>query len=182
MAAASRPAAARAAAPRANIQPAAGAAARRARRTAPDAREAAAAGPEGNRRQTNFCPVYDAILVLQGKWTLHIVSALLHGPRGFNELARAIGGCNPATLAERLDTLERLGLLDKTVESTMPPRTSYALTRAGAALEEVITSIDRWGQRHLKPELVRSVTAARGRRAGPSARPGAAKGRALLQE
>ena len=127
-------------------------------------RTGAARHKRGAKTAGEFCPVYDAILVLQGKWTLHIVSALLHGPRGFNELARAIGGCNPATLAERLDTLERLGLLDKTVESTMPPRTSYALTRAGAALDEVITSIDRWGQRHLKPEIVRSVTAARARR------------------
>jgi DNA-binding HxlR family transcriptional regulator len=146
--------------------PAAGAAARPARRTAPDAREAAAAVAEGNRRQKEqFCPVYDAILVLQGKWTLHIVSALLHGARGFNDLARAIGGCNPATLAERLDTLEQLGLLTKTVESTMPPRTSYALTRAGLALEDVVASIDRWGQRHLKPEVVRRVTTRRAARA-----------------
>ena len=157
---------ARAATPSTNTQLVSGAAPRRARRTAPDAREAAAAVPEGNRRQTNFCPVYDAILVLQGKWTLHIVSALLEGPRGFNDLARAIGGCNPATLAERLDTLERLGLLTRTVESTMPPRTSYALTRAGSALEEVIGSIDRWGQRHLEPEVVRRVTARGARKAG----------------
>jgi DNA-binding HxlR family transcriptional regulator len=128
------------------------------------ASRSAAAVPKGSRRQKQFCPVYDAILVLQGKWTLHIVSALLHGARGFNDLARAIGGCNPATLAERLDTLEQLGLITKTVESTMPPRTSYALTRAGLALEDVVASIDRWGQRHLKPEVVRSVTAARKRR------------------
>jgi DNA-binding HxlR family transcriptional regulator len=131
----------------------------RARRAARPRSKAAAANT------ADFCPVYDAILVLQGKWTLHIVSALLSGARGFNDLARAIGGCNPATLAERLDTLERLGLLTKTVESTMPPRTSYALTRAGSALEEVIGSIDRWGQRHLEPDVVRSVTAARKRRA-----------------
>ena len=104
--------------------------------------------------------------MLQGKWTLHIVSSLLEGAKGFNELARAIGGCNPATLAERLDTLEQLGLLTKTVESTMPPRTSYELTRAGQALQEVVSSIDRWGQRYLKPDVVRVVTARRRRRAG----------------
>lgn len=122
------------------------------------------ATPGRHRRDAAFCPVYDAILVLQGKWTLHIVSALLDGDKGFNELARAIGGCNPATLAERLDTLERLSLLTKTVESTMPPRTSYSLTRAGQALREVIASIDRWGQRYLEAEVVRAVTSRRGRR------------------
>jgi DNA-binding HxlR family transcriptional regulator len=112
--------------------------------------------------------VYDAILVLQGKWTLHIVSALLDGPRGFNDLSRAIGGCNPATLAERLDTLERLGLLTRTVESTMPPRTSYALTKSGAGLDEVITSIDRWGRRHLQPDVVSAVLRSARRRSRPA--------------
>ena len=84
-----------------------------------------------------FCPVLDAIAVLQGKWTMQIVHALMEGPMGFNELARAIGGCNPSTLAQRLDTLVRLDLLDRRVESSSPPRTLYSLTAAGAALQPV---------------------------------------------
>jgi DNA-binding HxlR family transcriptional regulator len=120
--------------------------------------------PRAHAPAAEFCPVYDAIRVLQGKWTLHIVSALLEGACGFNELARTIGGCNPATLAERLDTLEQLGLITKTVESTMPPRTSYALTRAGEGLREVIGAIDRWGQRHLRKDAVRALTVGRRRR------------------
>lgn len=95
------------------------------------------------------CPAYRAIQVLQEKWTLHIVSALLEGPRGFNELGREVGGCNPSTLAQRLDRLEALGLVEKTVHSTMPPRTSYALTEAGVALEGVIHAIHDWASRHL---------------------------------
>ena len=43
----------------------------------------------------DFCPVYEAINLLQEKWTLHIVRSLLEGPKGFNELGRDIGGCNP---------------------------------------------------------------------------------------
>ena len=48
-----------------------------------------------------FCPVYRAIGVLQEKWVLHIVRALLGSEKGFNELARAVGGCNSATLTQR---------------------------------------------------------------------------------
>lgn len=96
-----------------------------------------------------FCPVYEAINVLQEKWTLHIVHTLLDGPRGFNELSRAVGGCNPATLTQRLERLEGLGIVSKTIHSTMPPRTSYALTEAGQALHEVIEAIDTWGRRYL---------------------------------
>jgi len=88
--------------------------------------------------ERDYCPVHEAIQVLQEKWTMHIVRALLDGPLGFNELGRAVGGCNPATLKVRLDHLEDLGLLQRTVHSQMPPRTSYELAPAGVDLQRVI--------------------------------------------
>ena len=100
-----------------------------------------------------FCPVHEAIQLLQEKWTLHIIRALLDRPLGFNELGRAAGGCNPATLAQRLDRLEELGLVTRTVESVMPPRTSYALTPAGVELQDVIKAIDCWGRRHISGRI-----------------------------
>jgi DNA-binding HxlR family transcriptional regulator len=95
-----------------------------------------------------FCPVYASIELLQEKWTLHIIRALLESPLGFNELGRAVGA-NPTTLAHRLERLERLGILERSVHSVMPPRTSYALTPAGVALQDVIRAIGRWGEQHL---------------------------------
>lgn len=112
-----------------------------------------------------FCPVYDAIGVLQGKWTLHIVHALMDGPLGFNELARAIGGCNPSTLVQRLDTLVALDLVARKVEASSPPRTLYSLTTAGAALQPVVTAMEQWGRRHLRQDRVQAL-----RKAGRSAR------------
>jgi DNA-binding HxlR family transcriptional regulator len=100
--------------------------------------------------QREFCPVHAAIQVLQEKWVLHIVRTLLEGPRGFNDLSRSVGGINPATLAVRLERLERMGLVSKTVHSYMPPRTTYALTDAGVALHAVIDSIGAWGRRYLR--------------------------------
>lgn len=97
----------------------------------------------------DYCPVHAAIQLLQEKWTLHIVRALLDGPMGFNELGRAVGGCNPATLKLRLDHLEELALVTRTVHSYMPPRTSYALAPAGVDLQRVIMAIDGWGREHL---------------------------------
>jgi DNA-binding HxlR family transcriptional regulator len=96
-----------------------------------------------------FCPVVESIELLQEKWVLHIIRALLEGPRGFNELARAVGGVNSTTLAARLDHLERSGIVTKTVESTMPPRTRYQLTAGGVELQSVIEAIDRWARTHL---------------------------------
>ena len=91
-----------------------------------------------------MCPAYEAIQILQEKWVMHIIRSLLAGPKGFNELGREIGGCNPTTLAQRLERLEGLGLVNKTVCSVMPPKSSYSLTEAGTALESVISAIHIW--------------------------------------
>src|SRR5690242_17626766 len=100
-------------------------------------------------RDAEFCPVHAAIQLLQEKWTLHIVRALLAGPLGFNELGRRVGGCNPATLTQRLERLVEADIVCKTVQSTMPPRTSYELTPAGIELQSVIEAIGDWGGRHI---------------------------------
>ena len=109
--------------------------------------------------EREYCPVHEAIQVLQEKWTMHIVRALLDGPLGFNELGRAVGGCNPATLKVRLDHLEELGIVTRTVHSQMPPRTSYELAPAGVDLQRVIDEIDGWGRKHLDAEAVGAVAA-----------------------
>ncbi len=107
----------------------------------------------------DYCPVYASIDLLQEKWVLHIVRSLLQGPHGFNELARAVGGANATTLSHRLERLEALGVIDKTVESTMPPRTSYQLTDAGRELEAVIQAIDRWGRTHMEEDVPGAIGA-----------------------
>lgn len=96
-----------------------------------------------------FCPVHAATDLLQEKWNLHIIRALLTGPHGFNELARAVGGANATTLSHRLEGLEKKGVISRTVESIMPPRTRYELTQAGMELNEVVTAIAAWARRHM---------------------------------
>lgn len=100
---------------------------------------------------TGFCPVYRAIGVLQEKWVLHIVRALLDGEKGFNELARAVGGCNSATLTQRLEHLEQLELINKRTEDSHGKlaRSVYTLTPAGRELQSVIDAIDGWAKTHL---------------------------------
>lgn len=107
---------------------------------------------EETEAQEGFCAVSAAIEILQEKWVLPIVRALLEGPRGFNDLGRTAGGCNPTTLSQRLERLEALGIVEKSVQSYMPPRTLYTLTGSGVALETVIDAIDRWGRQYLVPD------------------------------
>lgn len=104
-----------------------------------------------------MCPAHQGLQLLQEKWVLQIISSLLDGPRGFNDLSRDVGGCNPTTLAHRLERLERAGLLTKTVCSTMPPRTRYELTEGGRALESVLSAIDEWAATYLSSETPQST-------------------------
>ena len=97
------------------------------------------------------CPTQDfkaGINLLQEKWVLSIVYVLLSGPTGFNDMARNAGDVNSTTLAQRLARLEAAGLVKKTVQSVMPPKTSYELTEAGLALRPVVSSIEKWAAKY----------------------------------
>ncbi len=91
-----------------------------------------------------------ALLVLQEKWVLFIIKGLLEGPLGFNELSRRASGVNTTTLSQRMDLLEKEGIVTKTTYSTIPPRTSYELTAKGQALRPVIEAISEWSREHVK--------------------------------
>ena len=106
-------------------------------------RTAADAGPCGGHRA-----LVRGVHLLQEKWVLMIVHSLLGGPVSFNELTRR-GSVNTTTLTQRLTLLEQAGLLVKTIHSTMPPRTSYALTDAGLALRPVLEAIEAWSGKYL---------------------------------
>lgn len=80
---------------------------------------------------------------------LHIIAALLDGPRGFNELGRTVGGCNPSTLRDRLTRLETLGLVTRTTHDDANGRLHYRLTASGEGLRDVIDAIHTWSLLHL---------------------------------
>ena len=88
------------------------------------------------------------VTLLQEKWVLLIVRVLLSGPVGFNDMARNAGDVNSTTLAQRLATLEKAGMIKKTVQSVMPPKTSYELTEVGLALKPVIEAIETWSEKY----------------------------------
>ncbi|WP_373512178.1 winged helix-turn-helix transcriptional regulator [Persicitalea sp.] len=84
------------------------------------------------------------IQLLQQKWVLRIVLALLEsGSAGYNELSRIVG-VNVTTLGHRLREMEAGGLIDRTVVTSKPLRYSYTLTAAGAALQTVLKTTEQW--------------------------------------
>ncbi len=112
-------------------------------------RMARAPSPRTKPALPDHCPepsTTDALLLLQERWVLFIIHALLREPLGFNELSRRATGVSPATLAQRLELLEREGLVTRRVLSTMPPRTEYRLTPDGAALAPVMAAVEAWAR------------------------------------
>jgi DNA-binding HxlR family transcriptional regulator len=98
------------------------------------------------------CESRQALDRIADKWTCLIVYALLDGPRRHGELRRAIGGISQKMLTQTLRSLERDGLVERTVIATIPPHVEYALTPLGQTLSEPLVAICHWAMDHL-PEL-----------------------------
>jgi DNA-binding HxlR family transcriptional regulator len=83
------------------------------------------------------------------KWTVQIVVALRGQPRRFNELKRQVGGVSQQMLTRTLKTLERDGLVQRTVYATTPPQVEYALTSLGVSLSEPVRALAQWARANL---------------------------------
>jgi len=91
------------------------------------------------------CAVACTADIIGSKWTAIIVHDLSEGPRRFSELERACPGISPRTLSERLDMLERQGLVERESYPESPPRVEYELTPKGEALLTVIQAMSDFG-------------------------------------
>ena len=83
------------------------------------------------------------------KWTVLVVQTLGEGPRRFNELRREIPSVSQRMLTLTLRGLERDGLVSRTVEPTVPPRVTYALTELGESLIEPVEALGSWAISHI---------------------------------
>lgn len=101
------------------------------------------------------------LAALQRRYAMAIMRALIAGELGFNGLQRMTKIPSATTLSRRLTDLEALELLEKTVHSTMPPRTLYRHSPVGAAFNEVIGHIVLWGE-GLPPDQLSERTALEG--------------------
>jgi len=81
-------------------------------------------------------------------WTLPVIHALgLQEPARFNELKRRIQGISATSLAERLNEMEKQGVVARKVFPESPPRVEYALTAKGLELKEILGELGDWAIR-----------------------------------
>ena len=77
------------------------------------------------------------------KWSVEVLRAVRGGVRRPGAPARAIPGISTKVLNERLAKLQRLGLVERTAYSEVPPRVEYTLTRVGERLCRLLDELDR---------------------------------------
>src|SRR5712671_1001746 len=99
-------------------------------------------------KESASCPMDFILRMLMGPWTTYILYNLkTFGPQRFGELKRRVGGISAKMLTERLRTLEGAGLVSRDYEATIPPKVTYALTKRGHELDEVMAKLAEIGIR-----------------------------------
>lgn len=90
------------------------------------------------------CGTAFALELVGERWALLIVRELMFGARRFSDLRAGAAGISAKTLTERLEGLERAGVVQR---RQMPPPASthvYELTPWGYAADEAIMALGRW--------------------------------------
>lgn len=99
------------------------------------------------------CPSRQILDVLANKWTMLVMGALSGGPMRFGELRRRLDGITQKMLTQTLRTLERDGLVTRTVYPTIPPKVEYAATGLGESVTALMHAIRTWSEENINAVL-----------------------------
>jgi DNA-binding HxlR family transcriptional regulator len=95
------------------------------------------------------CRVREILERVGGKWSLFVISSLGDGPQRFTALKRAVDGISQRMLTVTLRSLERDGIVSRTMYPVMPPRVDYELTPLGRTLLDAVGALMTWADAHL---------------------------------
>ncbi|HTW06669.1 MAG TPA: helix-turn-helix domain-containing protein [Acidimicrobiales bacterium] len=113
------------------------------------------------------CPSRQLLDRISDKWVALIVAALGSGgshpsaggnssePRAmrYSELSRRLAGVSQKMLTQTLRSLERDGLLSRTVMPTVPVTVTYELTDLGLSLHHLMHAVKQWAEDHMDQVL-----------------------------
>jgi DNA-binding HxlR family transcriptional regulator len=104
--------------------------------------------PGGHRRwYEDACGTAHALELVGERWALLVVRELMFGPRRFSDLRADLPGISANILTQRLEGLERAGIVAR---SKLPPPASaqvYGLTAWGYESEPIFQTLGRWAAR-----------------------------------
>ena len=112
------------------------------------------------------CPSRQLLDRISDKWVALVLAALGSGgphpgqdcvgePRAmrYSELSRRLAGVSQKMLTQTLRSLERDGLLTRTVTPTVPVTVTYELTDLGSSLQQVMCGVKGWAETHMDEVL-----------------------------
>lgn len=94
--------------------------------------------------------VQTTLKVLGGKWKLLILWHLKDEARRFSELKRLIPEISEKMLIQQLRELEKDEIVNRDVQSDLPPKVEYSFTPYGRSINSVLNPLCDWGEQHLK--------------------------------
>ncbi|WP_225825958.1 winged helix-turn-helix transcriptional regulator [Streptomyces naphthomycinicus] len=96
------------------------------------------------------CPTNQLLGRLSDKWVSLVVAALAPGSLRYSDLGRKLAGVSPKMLTQTLRSLERDGIISRTVTPSVPVRVDYALTPLGTSLAGLLTAVKDWAESHIE--------------------------------
>ncbi|MDT0345350.1 winged helix-turn-helix transcriptional regulator [Streptomyces litchfieldiae] len=99
------------------------------------------------------CPTRQLLDRISNKWVGLAVNALAEGPQRYSDLSRRLASISQKMLTQTLRTLERDGLVQRTVTPSVPVRVDYALTPLGRGLLPVMRAIKDWAEQNMDDVL-----------------------------
>lgn len=105
----------------------------------------------------SVCPSQKLLDRISGKWVALILTALGSGPQcggepgpmRYSELSRLLAGVSQKMLTQTLRSLERDGLVSRTVTPTVPVTVTYELTDLGLSLHTMMRGLKAWAETNM---------------------------------
>ncbi|HWJ82570.1 MAG TPA: helix-turn-helix domain-containing protein [Nocardioides sp.] len=100
------------------------------------------------------CPSRQLLDRISDKWVALVLAALHEeGSLRYSGLSRRLAGVSQKMLTQTLRSLERDGLVTRTVTPTVPVTVEYDLTPLGDSLQQVMLSLKTWAESHMDEVL-----------------------------
>lgn len=108
------------------------------------------------------CPARGVLVAVTSTWSILVVAALRDGARRHGQLRLEVGGISQKMLTQTLRTLERDGLITRTLTPSVPLRVDYELTELGRGLLPILEAAKSWSEANVTRVLAsRDVELAR---------------------
>lgn len=91
------------------------------------------------------CPVATTVALVGSKWKLLILRNLRQRPWRFNELCKDLNGISQKVLTDSLRSMEKDGIIIRTVYPEVPPRVEYSLSELGESMRGIIDEMEAFG-------------------------------------